>query len=160
MAQEQQEPVQSQDVAPATQAPQDDAHDQHVDATDWKAEARKWEARAKANRSAADELEKLKESTMSESERLRHRLEKLESENEAYRLDRQRAEWSAKVSRETGVPARLLSGDTLEAMQEQAARLKEWGDSLKPKGVSLGNEPKAGSARSQLGEFARSLFSH
>ncbi len=36
---------------------------------DWKAEARKWEQRAKDNKGAADELEKLKASQMSEQER-------------------------------------------------------------------------------------------
>ena len=34
--------------------------------TDWKAEARKWESRAKENSAAAAELQKLKESQMTE----------------------------------------------------------------------------------------------
>lgn len=39
------------------------------DDTDWKAESRKWEERAKANKTAADELEELKKKGMSEQER-------------------------------------------------------------------------------------------
>ncbi|SDM46570.1 hypothetical protein SAMN04487981_101610 [Streptomyces sp. cf386] len=39
------------------------------DGTDWKAEARKWEDRAKANKTAADELEALKAANMSEQEK-------------------------------------------------------------------------------------------
>ena len=36
---------------------------------DWKAEARKWEDRAKANKKAADELEKQRKAAMTEAER-------------------------------------------------------------------------------------------
>jgi hypothetical protein len=39
------------------------------DGTDWKAEARKWEDRAKANKKAADELEKARKASMTEAER-------------------------------------------------------------------------------------------
>lgn len=40
-----------------------------VEETDWKAEARKWEKLAKGNKSAAEQLEKLKASQMSEQEK-------------------------------------------------------------------------------------------
>lgn len=39
------------------------------DSTDWKSEARKWEQRAKENRNAAQELEKQRKASMTESER-------------------------------------------------------------------------------------------
>jgi len=47
----------------------DNGNQNENDDTDWKAEARKWENRAKANRTAADELEKLKREGMKPDER-------------------------------------------------------------------------------------------
>ena len=71
------------------------------DPIDWEAKykealghSRDWEKKAKANKAAADELEKLKESQMSETEK-------------------------------TGVPADVIEGDSLEAMQSHAKRIHE-----------------------------------
>ena len=98
-----------------------------------KAHSREWEKRAKANKNAADELEALKESTLSETEKANKRAEKAEAELAAFKADRQKAEWRSTASEKYGVPAELLHGDTEEAVAESAKALKAWGDTLKPK---------------------------
>lgn len=55
---------------PPADPPADPAQDPPKDTTDWKAEARKWEDRAKSNKNAADELDKIKKSQQTEAERL------------------------------------------------------------------------------------------
>ena len=86
---------------------------------DWEAKykealghSRDWEKKAKANKAAADELEKLKEASMTEQEK-------------AAKHVKQRAEWKAQASAETGVPADVIEGDSLEAMQSHAKRIHE-----------------------------------
>lgn len=86
------------------------------DATDWKAEARKWERRSKEN------------------------AEKAKAELDALKAEKARANLVAKVAKETGVPASLITGDDEDSMREYAKRLAEW---RKPKGA-----PKVGNAGS------------
>jgi len=57
---------------------------------DWKAKAREWESKAKANKTAADELASLKASQMSEQERLTAQLAELQKANEQARLEAMR----------------------------------------------------------------------
>lgn len=97
---------------------------------DWEAKykdavkhSREWEKRAKDNKMAADELEKLKESQMSEAEKTARRINALEKENAAYKAEKQQAAWKTEVSKKTGVPAELLRGDTLEDIQAHAEQL-------------------------------------
>lgn len=127
--------------------------------TDWKAEARKWEARAKQNSQAAAELEQLKNENMSESEKTAKRIKQLETENAAYKTAAQRREWVAQVSKETGVPANLLRGDSLEAIQEHAAALNE---ALHPKPKApqvhgVDRQPSTGSNNDQKLAYLRAL---
>ncbi len=98
-----------------------------------KAHSREWEKRAKANKNAADELEALKESTLSETEKANKRAEKAEAELAAFKSEQQKADWRTSASEQYGVPAELLHGDTEDAIAESAKALKTWGDSLKPK---------------------------
>lgn len=100
--------------------------------TDWEAKykealghSRDWEKKAKANKAAADELEKLKESQMSETEKAAKRTQELEAQVAAYKAKEQQADWKAQVSAETGVPADVIEGDSLEAMQSHAKRIHE-----------------------------------
>lgn len=111
--------------------------------TDWKAESRKWESRAKANSQAAKAL---KEKTAaydelkSESDDLRSRLAELEAE-------KQTAEWKRKVSQDTGVPEKLLRGDSEEQMREFAEMLSEWKAPKLPNGPKVGDpfaQPESG----------------
>ena len=99
---------------------------------DWEAKykealghSRDWEKKAKANKAAADELEKLKESQMSETEKAAKRTQELEAQVAAYTAKEQQADWKAQVSAETGVPADVIEGDSLEAMQSHAKRIHE-----------------------------------
>ena len=99
---------------------------------DWEAKykealghSRDWEKKAKANKAAADELEKLKESQMSETEKAAKRTQELEAQVAAYKAKEQQADWKAQVSAETGVPADVIEGDSLEAMQSHAKRIHE-----------------------------------
>ena len=91
---------------------------------DWKAESRKWESRAKENKGAADELARLKEAEKSEFEREHDAREKAEGELRQLRHERDVAQWAADVSKDTGVPASVLRGDTLEELQSHAQQIK------------------------------------
>lgn len=99
--------------------------------TDWEAKykealghSRDWEKKAKANKAAADELEKLKESQMSETEKAAKRTRELEAQVAAYKAKEQQAEWKKQVSAATGIPAEALRGSTLEEIQAHAGILK------------------------------------
>ena len=88
---------------------------------DWEAKykealghSRDWEKKAKANKAAADELEKLKESQMSETEKAAKRTRELDAQ----------VEWKTQVSAATGIPAEALRGSTLEEIQAHADILK------------------------------------
>lgn len=85
--------------------------------TDWEAEAKKWEKRAKSNKTAADKLHEIEESSKSEAEKL----EAAQRELAEIRAEKARLE----VASEKGVPAALLAGpgDDLEAY---ADALMKW----------------------------------
>ena len=148
--------------------PSQEATEPHGEAqtTDWEAKyreavshSRKWEQRAKDNSAAAAELEKLKESSLSEAEKTAKRLKELESENAAMKAERQHAEWAAQVSKDTGVPADLLHGDSLEAMGEYAKKLDQWAHP-KPKGMpNQGGKPDHPAKGQETRDFVNRMFS-
>ncbi|KAA8824891.1 heavy metal transporter [Bifidobacterium reuteri] len=148
--------------------PSQEATEPHGEAqtTDWEAKyreavshSRKWEQRAKDNSAAAAELEKLKESSLSEAEKTAKRLKELESENAAMKAERQHAEWAAQVSKDTGVPADLLHGDSLEAMGEYAKKLDQWAHP-KPKGMpNQGGKPDHPAKGQETRDFVNRIFS-
>ena len=72
------------------------------------ADSRKWEKRAKENKDAADELERIKSERMSESERLQARAEKAERELSMLSAEKERRDAAAEVSKSADVPADLL----------------------------------------------------
>lgn len=83
---------------------------------DWEAKynelkkhSREWEKLAKQRKGAADELAALKESQMSESEKLQKQLAEATARADALQAEKDRAEWVAEVSKATGVPTDLLS---------------------------------------------------
>lgn len=57
--------------------------------------------------------------------KLRDRIGKLEGENEAMRHAAEVSEWKAEASRETGVPASILRGETREDIEAHAAAVRE-----------------------------------
>ena len=83
---------------------------------DWEAKynelkkhSREWEKLAKQRKGAADELAALKESQMSESEKLQKQLVYATARADALQAEKDRAEWVNEVSKSTGVPADVLS---------------------------------------------------
>lgn len=107
------------------QVEEQEAHAEQ-DSTNWKDEARKWEKRAKENKSAADELARLKEAQMSEQEKLTARAEKAEAELSALAAKAQREEAAKTISKDSNVPQELLMycADE-EAMQTFADKYNE-----------------------------------
>lgn len=88
--------------------------------------SREWERKAKANKAAADELEKLKQSQMSEAEKLQRQYEAEKARADALEAEKLRAEWVSEVSKETGLGADLLSliaAESKEDLAEKAAGL-------------------------------------
>ena len=95
---------------------------------DWEAKykealghSRDWEKKAKANKAAADELEKLKEASMTEQEKAAKHVKELEDKVASYETAKQRADWKAQVSAETGVPADVIEGDSLKPCNRVSA---------------------------------------
>ncbi len=133
-------------------------------ATDWQAKyeaaikhSREWESRAKANKSAADELKKLKESQLSDAEKY----EQVQKELASIKAEKQQAEWKTQVAQETGVPAGLLRGSTLEELQAHGEALKAaLADARKPTGGNMRNVGKTpdGVKADDMRAFARQLL--
>ena len=101
--------------------------------TDWEAKyreavshSREWEKRAKDNKAAADELEKLKEANMSEQQKAEAKTARLQKELDQLKAEKQANEWRAQVAADTGLPANLIAGSTLEEMQANAKAINEY----------------------------------
>lgn len=125
---------------------------------DWKAKFE--EQRAKDNSKAAEELQQFKDSQLSEAEKAAKRIKELEAANAAYEAERQQNEWKAQVSKETGVPASLLHGDTLEAMSANAKAIDQYAHP-KPKGMpNQGKTPDGKAAGADERAWADDLFSN
>lgn len=95
--------------------------------TDWKAEARKWEERAKANKAAVDELDKIKESQMTDLQKAQKRAEEAERKAQAIEAKQQRAASVKEAAKIAVVDEDILSmmaGDTPEEIAANAATLK------------------------------------
>lgn len=100
-------------------------------ATDYKAKyddaishSREWEKRAKANKEAADELQKLKDAQKTDAEKQAEYTKQLEAENAQYKAEKDRAKWAADIAETSGVPAKLLRGSTHEEIEAHAEELK------------------------------------
>lgn len=83
--------------------------------TDWQAKyeamrdhMRDWEKKAKANQSAADELEQLKAAQMTEQEKVTARAEKAEAELATLKAEAERVEAARQISAEMGVSFETL----------------------------------------------------
>lgn len=72
----------------------------------------------------AAEFDKAQEAAKSEQEKQAEQLEKLQRENQDLKQREQVAQWKKQVSEETGVPASVLAGDSLEDLQSHAEALK------------------------------------
>lgn len=100
---------------------------------DWKATSRKWEQRAKENKNAAEELAALKQSQMSEQEKTQAQLAEAQKKLESYQTAEKLSAWKTQVSKDSGIPADLLRGNTLEEIQEHAESVKSYLDTQQSK---------------------------
>lgn len=142
---------------------------------DWEAKynemkqhSREWERKAKANKEAADELAALKESQMSEQERLQKQLDEATARANALQAEKDRRQWVDDAATETGVPAEILSliaANDRDDLMSKAAGLK---DKLATNGqpavpVVLGDGKHAdikqtGSAEDDFAQFMKTAF--
>lgn len=84
-----------------------------------KAHSRKREKQAKANRSAADELEKAREAGKTADERIAELTKRRDEKEKA----EQRAKLAAKVAEKKGMPVELVVGDDEESMEAFADKM-------------------------------------
>lgn len=127
-----------------------------------KANSRKWEGRSKANAAKAKEYDQLKQSQMSDSEKLdavRRELEEVTAERDRLTAERSREQWAAEVSRETGVPAELLRGSTKEEMEAHAESIKPYiARPTAPVVAGDGSQPEPPEGGS--GDWLRDVLTH
>lgn len=102
----------TEEIKDAAPAPEETAEAETVD---WQAKyeemrghMRDWEKKAKANQSAADELEQLKAAQMSEQEKANARADKAEAELEALKAEAAKVDAARAIANETNVPFDLL----------------------------------------------------
>ena len=124
--------------------------------------SREWERKAKANKAAADELEKLKASQMSEEEKRDQEIAALKAENERYHMAEQKRGWVEQVAKETGVPAEVLSlfecadVDDLKAKAETVAQQFQTETVPAIPGDGIHAQPEAsGGAKSDFADFMK-----
>ena len=116
-AETQQETATSEPAAEETAETESPAREDEE--TDWKAEARKWEARARANKAAAPELEKLTAERDDLANQLKAAREELDGIHHAEALEK----LVAKVAKDMNVPANLLRGTTEEELTAHAKEI-------------------------------------
>jgi hypothetical protein len=122
-------------MADETTTQNDQTTDETEENVDWKAKyeemrkhARGWEEKAKANKGAADELEKLKAQNLSEQEKAIARAEKAEAELQQLKANAERADMCARVASKTKLPLEVvqtLNGEDEDALTQQANALKK-----------------------------------
>lgn len=102
---------------------------------DWKAKyeemrqhSREWEKKARANQSAADELEKQKADSQTEQEKALQRAQKAEAELQKLKADAERAKTVSKVAADTGISSeivQMLNGKDADELGQQVGRIKQ-----------------------------------
>ena len=102
---------------------------------DWKAKyeemrqhSREWEKKARANQSAADELEKQRADSQSEQEKALERAKKAEAELKKLKTDAERARIVAEVADKSGVAVevvQMLNGKDADELGKQVDRIKK-----------------------------------
>lgn len=145
------------ETAPAVEAPatppavEDAPPAQAKPETDWKAEARKHEARAKENAGAAAKLAALEDAAKTDAERLNERAAAAEKRV----ADLEMAALRSTVAAKHGIAPDLLHGDTVEALNEHAAKLTAWAKAARPTGdVDQGvQEHKGGVSQLSLSDL-------
>lgn len=119
---------------------------------DWKAMARKHEERAKANKSALDELTAKYEALEAQHGELSTKFQTIEQEKERNAL-------ISEVAAAKGVPASALRGSTREELEAHADTLAEL---IKPSGPVIPGQEQAPNKVTDdpLRSFTRNLFAN
>lgn len=129
--------------------------------TDWKSMSRKWERLAKSNSEKAKSFDEIQEASKTELQRAQEKAKRAEDELAELKAKAELAETRAKVAKDTGVPAELISGDDEESMRAFAEAVAKWG---KPSSAPRTRKPGSFSADAGDGrdaakrELARQLF--
>lgn len=95
--------------------------------TDWKAEARKWERRSKENADKARAYDELQEQSKTELQRAQEQADSYKRQVDELNAKAERDAARAKVAKDTGVPAELISGEDEESMRAFAEAVARWG---------------------------------
>lgn len=121
-----------------------------------KANSRKWEKQAKANKSAATELDEANKAKQAADEKVAELTKRLDDKEKA----EEHAKVAAKVAQEKGVPADLLVGDDEESMAAWADKmLAAFKTKPAPHVEKPGSFDKGGSGdKTELREFAKQLL--
>lgn len=114
---------------------------------DWEAKyrdaiqhSREWEKRAKANSSAAEELERLKTAQLTDLEKAQARADKAEKALADLKHTSDVNAWKANAAKEAGIPTELLRGDTEADITAHATALKTFlAEANRPKAATVSN---------------------
>lgn len=120
-----------------------------------KANSRKWERQAKANKSAASALDEATAAKRTADEQIAELTRRLDEKEAAEK----RSQIAAKVAKEKGVPADLLTGDDEESMSAWADKmLAAFKTKPAPRVEKPGSFPKGDAGTSELRAFAQKLL--
>lgn len=126
---------------------------------DWKAKAREWETRAKANKTAADELASLKAAQMTEQERLTAQLTEVTQQAETARTEALRLRIAVRHGVSDEDAELFLTGTDEETLTRQAQRLASREQDRLKGGNRVPNEGRHTSApEDESRQFVGGLF--
>jgi len=131
-----------------------------ADEIDWKAKSREWESRAKANKTAAEELAALKDTTTTAEQRFEARLAEVEKRAVKAETDALRSTVAASHGISVQDRDLFLTGVDEATLTAQAKRLAEREVDRKKAGNVAPKEGVANTSGSDDGmrEFTRQLF--
>lgn len=125
---------------------------------DWKAKAREWESRAKANKTAADELATLKQAQMSEQERLTAQLTEATKQAETARTEALRLRIAVRHGVSDEDAELFLTGTDEDTLTRQAQRLAIRDAERKKNGNHVPREGETTTPAPNKEDAARSFF--
>lgn len=108
----------------------------------------------------SEKLAEIEEANKTDLEKALSRAEQAEKELTALKQTQQIAEWKAEVSKETGVPAEALHGESREALEACAETLQKYftpQDNTRPYIASDGFAPSDTKGKSTRDQFAEAL---
>lgn len=127
---------------------------------DWKAKSREWESKAKANKTAAEELAALKQAQMSEQERLTAQLTEATQQAETARTEALRLRIAVKHGVSDEDADLFLTGTDEDTLTRQALRLASREQDRRKSGNHVPREgTNTTTPENEKRQFAADLFS-